>query len=89
MLLTHAATRPAAAAVPSAADEVIGRHISMLMPPEFVEDMPKILGRVAGGERIDTERGPGQIEVRQRRQHLDGHPAIAAQQLHGAFGHQR
>jgi PAS domain S-box-containing protein len=36
-----------------AADEVIGRHVSMLMPPELVEDMPKILGRVRRGEKVD------------------------------------
>ena len=35
------------------ADEVIGRHISMLMPPELVEDMPRILGKIRAGERVD------------------------------------
>ena len=35
------------------ADEVIGRHVSMLMPPELVEDMPKILDRIRRGEKVD------------------------------------
>jgi PAS domain S-box-containing protein len=35
------------------ADEVIGRHVSMLMPPEVIEDMPKILDRVRRGEKVD------------------------------------
>ena len=35
------------------ADEVVGRHVSMLMPPELVEDMPKILDRVRRGETVD------------------------------------
>ena len=36
-----------------AAEEVIGRHVSMLMPPELVEDMPRILGRIRRGEKVD------------------------------------
>ena len=35
------------------ADEVIGKHASMLMPPELVEDMPRILGRIRRGEKAD------------------------------------
>jgi PAS domain S-box-containing protein len=35
------------------ADEVIGKHVSILMPTELVEDMPKILNRVRKGERVD------------------------------------
>src|SRR6185312_10331192 len=35
------------------AEEVIGRHVSMLMPPELVEDMPKILDRICRGEKVD------------------------------------
>ncbi|WZP00990.1 PAS domain S-box protein [Isosphaeraceae bacterium EP7] len=35
------------------AGEVIGKHISAIMPPELVEDMPKILERIRRGERID------------------------------------
>jgi PAS domain S-box-containing protein len=35
------------------ADEVIGKHISVIMPPELVEDMPRILGRIRKGERVD------------------------------------
>jgi PAS domain S-box-containing protein len=35
------------------ATEVIGRHISLLMPPELVEDMPRILDRVRRGEKVD------------------------------------
>jgi PAS domain S-box-containing protein len=35
------------------AEEVIGRHVSMLMPPEQIEDMPKILARIRRGEKVD------------------------------------
>jgi PAS domain S-box-containing protein len=35
------------------AEEVIGRHVSMLMPPELIEDMPKILERIRRGEKVD------------------------------------
>ncbi len=35
------------------AEEVIGKHVSMLMPPELVEDMPKILARIRRGEKVD------------------------------------
>src|SRR5262249_28478838 len=36
-----------------AAGEVIGRDISMLTPPEAIEDMEKILGRIRRGEVVD------------------------------------
>jgi PAS domain S-box-containing protein len=35
------------------AEEVIGKHVSMLMPPELVEDMPRILERIRRGEKVD------------------------------------
>ena len=35
------------------AEEVIGRHVSMLMPPELIEDMPRILARIRRGETVD------------------------------------
>jgi PAS domain S-box-containing protein len=35
------------------ADEIVGRHISMLIPPEHIEDTEKILSRVRRGERVD------------------------------------
>ena len=35
------------------ADEVIGKHVSMLMPPERVDDMYKILERIGRGEKVD------------------------------------
>jgi PAS domain S-box-containing protein len=35
------------------AEEVVGKHVSMFMPAELVEDMPKILGRVRRGEKVD------------------------------------
>jgi PAS domain S-box-containing protein len=35
------------------AEEVVGRHVSMLMPPELVEDMPRILDRIRRGEKVD------------------------------------
>ena len=43
------------------ADEVIGRHVSMLMPPELIEDMPRILDRIRKGEKVDH------YETRRRR----------------------
>ena len=35
------------------AEEVIGKHVSMLMPPELIEDMPRILERIRRGEKVD------------------------------------
>src|SRR5215471_18230412 len=35
------------------ADEVIGRSITVLIPPELVDDEPRILERLRRGERID------------------------------------
>ncbi|MFN8390585.1 MAG: PAS domain S-box protein [Bdellovibrionota bacterium] len=35
------------------AEEVIGRHVSMLMPPEQIEDMPRILEKIRRGETVD------------------------------------
>ena len=35
------------------AEEVVGKHVSLLMPPERVEDMTSILERVRRGERVD------------------------------------
>ena len=35
------------------AEEVIGRHISTLMPPEVREDAERILGRIRRGEKVD------------------------------------
>ena len=43
------------------ADEVVGKHVSMLMPPESIEDTEKILGRIRRGEKIDH------YETRRRR----------------------
>ena len=43
------------------ASEVIGRHVSMLMPPEAAEDTEKILGMIRRGERVDH------YETRRRR----------------------
>ncbi len=34
-------------------DEVIGHHVSMLAAPEKVDEIPKILERIARGERVD------------------------------------
>jgi PAS domain S-box-containing protein len=36
-----------------AADEIIGRHISILMPPEHIEDIVRILEHIRRGERVD------------------------------------
>src|SRR4029079_10245874 len=44
-----------------AAEEVIGKHVSMLMPPEAIEDTEKILGRIRRGEKVDH------YETRRRR----------------------
>jgi PAS domain S-box-containing protein len=35
------------------AEEVIGKHVSMLMPPEQLEDTTKILGKIRRGEKVD------------------------------------
>jgi PAS domain S-box-containing protein len=35
------------------ADEAIGRSVTMLMPPDRVNEEPKILGRIRAGERVD------------------------------------
>jgi two-component system, NtrC family, sensor kinase len=35
------------------AEEVVGQHISLLMPPERIEDLTRILERVRRGERVD------------------------------------
>ena len=35
------------------AEEVIGQHVSMIMPPELVEDMPRILEKIRRGEKVD------------------------------------
>ena len=35
------------------AEEVIGKHVSMLMPPDAIEDIEKILGRIRRGEKVD------------------------------------
>jgi two-component system CheB/CheR fusion protein len=35
------------------AEEVLGRHISILAPPERSDEIPKILERIRSGERID------------------------------------
>src|SRR5512135_3758718 len=36
-----------------AADEIIGRHISVLKPPEHREDVIRILERIRHGERVN------------------------------------
>jgi len=48
-----------------APDEMIGRPITLLAPPDRVDEIPEILRRLAAGERID------QFET--IRQHRDGH----------------
>ena len=35
------------------AEEVVGNHVSMLIPPEHSEDMETILGRIRRGEKVD------------------------------------
>lgn len=43
------------------AEEIIGKHVSTLMPPESLEDTEKILGAVRRGEKLDH------YETRRRR----------------------
>jgi PAS domain S-box-containing protein len=43
------------------AEEVVGRHVSMLFPPEQSEDVELILGRIRRGEKVDH------YETRRRR----------------------
>src|ERR1035441_613900 len=42
-----------------AADEAIGRHISILAPPDRADEIPRILDRVAHGEHRSEERRVG------------------------------
>src|SRR6476660_4867376 len=35
------------------AEEIVGKHISMLAPPDRVDEIPTILERLARGERVD------------------------------------
>ncbi len=35
------------------ASEVLGRHVSLLTPPENADDLKKILGRIRAGERVE------------------------------------
>jgi PAS domain S-box-containing protein len=35
------------------ADEMIGKHVSLMFPPECKEDTEKILGRIRRGEKVD------------------------------------
>ena len=42
----------------------------------------------ADGDGVDAEAHPGQVEERQRRQHLDLDPVVGEEQLDGVLGHQ-
>jgi hypothetical protein len=42
----------------------------------------------ARAERVDAESLPGQVQERQAGNDGEIHPAVVAQQLDGAFGHQ-
>lgn len=35
------------------AEEIIGKHITVLIPPDHIDEEPKILARIRAGERID------------------------------------
>jgi PAS domain S-box-containing protein len=35
------------------ADEIIGHRISVLMPPEFQDELPRIIGKIKRGERVN------------------------------------
>ena len=43
----------------------------------------------AGLDGVDAEARPDQVEERHRREHVDGHPAVAAQQLDRTLQHER
>ena len=45
------------------ADEVIGKHVSALMPPEHAEDVIRLLGHIGRGERV------GHFETQRRTKH--------------------
>ena len=53
------------------AEEVIGQHVSMLMPPEAIEDTEKILGRIRRGEKVDH------YETKRRRKDGTHHRRVA------------
>ena len=38
------------------AEEAVGQHVSLLAPPDRVDEIPKILQRIARGERVDHYR---------------------------------
>ena len=42
-----------------------------------------------GLDRVDAEARPGQVEERHRREHVDVHPAVGAQQLDRTLQHER
>ncbi len=45
---------PAAAGIFGySSEEAVGQHISLLIPPERMHEMPDVLGRVARGERVE------------------------------------
>jgi PAS domain S-box-containing protein len=57
--LVQSWNRAAEALFGYSADEMIGRHISVLAPPERVDEIPRILERIARGERVhhhETQR---------------------------------
>ena len=68
------------------ADEVIGRHISVLMPPEHVEDMHQILERIRRGERVDHYETRRRTEGRTHHRRLAHRLADPRRRRHRSSG---
>ena len=62
-------------------EEVIGQHVSMLVPPELTEDIPKILAEIgrAGNSHLETLRRTkdGKL-LRRRARRLAGQRRVGA-----------
>jgi PAS domain S-box-containing protein len=63
------------------AEEIVGKPITILFPPDRLDEEPKILARVQKGERVD--------HIQTIRLHKDGHPitvSVTISPIHDANG---
>ena len=60
------------------ADEVIGRHISLLVPPELLDDEERVMARVRGGEICE--------DAETYHLHKDGRVIVVARTISPIFG---
>jgi PAS domain S-box-containing protein len=61
-----------------AADEVIGKHISLLIPPDLLNDAERVMARVRGGEICE--------DAETHRLHKDGRAIVVARTISPIFG---